>query len=237
MGEIEATSLSLRRRTRNRKRDKSKTLTLAAMFALSVLCARFGFEAYATTEFSVLSKVNSALGSQDDDNFYSISTAPKEASEWIMNRIVVGPDCRSFPGALIASCCRSSCGVFGDRIMGLSALLLASESVGRRLCIAKDYFISGPKPECKEGPFLMLQGNKSVQFDHPWLINPKPTKIWNGNRKSEEVKCALEVARYVTSAEPAKLPLFGGSQQNARQMGKTLRYAFTIVTAKTMNTM
>lgn len=219
--------------TPGRKRAKSGVYQVVALFATSAFFVWMGSQAYMTAEMDIsgsLSELRYQRG-----NYYDIHSAPRNVIRWVGERLLIGKDCATRSDALIAKCCASNCGGFSDRERGLGALLLASESVGRRLCIAPDYFIAGARDKCDGGVFIRLGGSRTVLVNTSTASANSPVTIIPGGRKSKLVMKALEGSKYVASGEWSTLPQLGLDAKSSRKWGRFLtvsRVAKTVATSQ-----
>lgn len=211
-----------------RKQPGARTLNVAAILAASVIFTWIGFEAYTTGGGALMgTELQYWRG-----NYYDIHSAPRNVVRWIGERLLTDVECAHRNDTIIARCCASLCGGFGDRARGLGALLVMSESVGRKLCIAPDYFVSGPQPKCTDGTFIKIEEKSAKVFNLGSVT--KPTAV-PGNRTSALVISALRKTKYLTTGEPIKPPQLGDGSKDARQFGTLSQLSVTLRKTTSLN--
>lgn len=204
-----------------RKRARSGVYQVAALFAAAAFFVWMGSQAYITAEMDIAGSL--AELRYQRGNYYDIRSAPKDVVLWSGARLAIGKDCATrSDDVLIAKCCVGSCGGFSDRERGLGALLLASEAVGRRLCISPDYVVGGTRDKCEDGAFIQLTTTRALVYNTSSTTN-QPASIIPGRRTDKAVLEALRQSKYVSSAEWSMLPQLGvRTGESSRQWGKSI---------------
>lgn len=140
-----------------------------------------------------------------EEVFFDTLSAPADLRAWAERLILPGNCTTKKENVLIASCCASSCGGFGDRVRGIPALLRFAEMTRRRLCIPQTFICAVRDPTCSEEKFAIISA-----FDLTFVRG-----VRNGTNKlattKEKEKAAhlMGFVRNVASLHPLPLPEFG----------------------------